>query len=133
MNRFELVQTWPQFINRVLIASGITVSRSAPSSTKKASIPPSSSNDFFRYLPASAATCEPARSEPVRQTPATRGSLMNVSLSAWPIKAIWKAPLSAPPPSTAFSNSSPLAGTLLDGLMMTALPTIKFGANTRIN
>ena len=38
--------------------------------------PPSSSTTFFRLRPAISATAAPARSEPVSDTPATRGSAM---------------------------------------------------------
>jgi hypothetical protein len=36
--------------------------------------PPSSSTTFFRFLLATAATADPARSLPVTETPHTRGS-----------------------------------------------------------
>ena len=41
--------------------------------------PPSSSTIFFRFCPAAAATAEPARSLPVTDTPAIRGSAIIVA------------------------------------------------------
>ena len=49
------------------------------SSTMNGSLPPSSSTDFFRCLPASEATLLPARSLPVRVTPCTSGCAMTCS------------------------------------------------------
>src|SRR5204863_411299 len=40
----------------------------------KGSEPPISSTTFFRLRPATSATAEPARSDPVTETPRTRGS-----------------------------------------------------------
>ena len=46
----------------------------------KGSEPPSSSTTFLRWRPATSATAAPARSEPVSETPCTRGSAMTVSI-----------------------------------------------------
>ena len=56
-------------------------SKSASSRIIKASLPPSSIDDFFKFAPASAAIEAPPRSEPVKQTPTTRGSA--IALETW--------------------------------------------------
>jgi hypothetical protein len=49
----------------------------------KASLPPSSIVLFFKALPASEATAEPARSLPVNATPLMRGSAMAFAACAF--------------------------------------------------
>ena len=70
----EALQAWPPFSIRAAAAALATFGRSAPSSTMNGSEPPSSSTTFFRFCPATAATADPARSLPVTDTPAMRGS-----------------------------------------------------------
>ena len=55
-------------------AQATVLSRSASSSTMKASLPPSSIVDFLRFCPALAATLFPAPTLPVNATPLIRGS-----------------------------------------------------------
>ena len=76
MKRLAALQAWPAFSIRAATAALTTRGRSSVSSTMNASEPPSSSTTFFRCWPASAATAVPARSLPVTETPATRGSAM---------------------------------------------------------
>ena len=45
--------------------------------------PPSSSTTFLRLRPAISATAAPARSEPVSETPWTRGSAMTHSICSF--------------------------------------------------
>jgi len=66
------------------------LSRSASSSTMKASLPPSSIVDFLRFWPALAATLFPASTLPVNATPLMRGSSNHlVYLSMKKISAGW--------------------------------------------
>ena len=76
MKRFDAVQACPALPMRPLTADLTALSRSASSSTMKASLPPSSIVVFFRFCPALAATTAPAASLPVRATPRMRGSSM---------------------------------------------------------
>ena len=63
------MQAWPLFCIRPIVAALTVRPRSSVSSTMNGSLPPSSSTDFLRCLPASEATALPARSLPVRVTP----------------------------------------------------------------
>ena len=74
MNRLAALQAWPAFSIRASAASLATVATSSVSSTMNASEPPSSRTTFLRLAPAIDATAVPARSLPVTETPATRGS-----------------------------------------------------------
>ena len=76
MKRLAAMQVWPALSKRPFTAAATVLSRSASSSTTKASLPPSSITHFFSTLPAVAAMERPARSEPVSVTAATRGSRM---------------------------------------------------------
>ena len=58
--------------------------------------PPSSITAVFSSRPASAATFEPARSEPVRVTPRTRRSAMIPSTAPGPTRRVWKTPSGKP-------------------------------------
>lgn len=64
---------------RASSADCTTASMSSAESTTKGSLPPSSSTTFLRLRPATSATAAPARSEPVSETPRTRGSGMTIS------------------------------------------------------
>ena len=79
MNRLELVHAWPLLSMRPKTPCLTVRSTFSASSTMKGSEPPSSSTTFLRFLPAVAATAEPARSEPVRDTPCTAGSGITMS------------------------------------------------------
>ena len=59
---------------RPATAALTVLSRFSPSSTMNGSDPPSSRMTFFRLRPATSATAVPARSLPVTETPAMRGS-----------------------------------------------------------
>ena len=72
--RLGELQAWPALESLAPAAVPATSCRSASANTMKASEPPSSNTDFFRFLPAVSATAAPARSLPVRDTPWTRGS-----------------------------------------------------------
>ncbi len=76
MNRLAALHACPVFSNRPSIAAPTVVSRSSELSTMNGSDPPSSSTTFFRLRPAISATAAPARSEPVSETPCSRGSAM---------------------------------------------------------
>ncbi len=76
MNRLAALHACPVFSKRPPIAASTVVSRSSELSTMNGSEPPSSSTTFFRLRPAISATAAPARSEPVSETPCTRGSAM---------------------------------------------------------
>lgn len=70
------LHAWPMLYMRVAHAVRAASAGSAASRTTYASEPPSSSTAFFRCCPARDPTTAPARSEPVSDTPCTRGSAM---------------------------------------------------------
>lgn len=78
MKRFDALQDWPEFSSRVATADRTTASMSSVESRMNGSEPPSSSTTFFTWRPATSATAAPARSEPVSETPRTRGSGMTM-------------------------------------------------------
>src|ERR1035438_1160234 len=74
MKRFAATQHWPMLFILAQTAHLTVLSRSASSSTMKASLPPSSIVDFLRFCPALSATFFPASTLPVNATPLIRGS-----------------------------------------------------------
>ena len=60
------------------------------------SLPPSSTTDFLRCLPAVAATDRPAPSLPVSVTAAMRGSAMIPSTRSVPMSSVWNTPSGNP-------------------------------------
>ena len=76
MNLLPALQAWPAFPSRASTAAPTAASRSSVPSSTKGSEPPSSRTTFLRLRPAISATAAPARSEPVSDTPANRGSAM---------------------------------------------------------
>ena len=81
MNRLAALHAWPAFSRAAATADldGCRRGRRC-SSTMNGSEPPSSSTTFFRLRPAISATAAPARSEPVSDTPRTRGSAITHSI-----------------------------------------------------
>ena len=80
MKRLAALQDWPVLSTRAATAFSTAVSRSSVLSRMNGSEPPSSSTIFLRLRPAISATAAPARSEPVSETPRTRGSAMTHSI-----------------------------------------------------
>ena len=74
MNRLAAQQVCPVLYIRPQTAHLTVWSRSASSRTMKASLPPSSIEDGFRFVPARAAMLRPAATLPVSATPLMRGS-----------------------------------------------------------
>ena len=84
-NRLAALQDCPLLSIRASTAAETAPSRSSVDSRMNGSDPPSSSATFFRCRPATSATAVPARSDPVSETPATRGSPMIAA--AWSLLA----------------------------------------------
>ena len=80
MNRLAALQAWPVFSKRPAIADSTVASRSSVLSRMNGSDPPSSRTTFLRLRPAISATAAPARSEPVSETPCTRGSAITSAI-----------------------------------------------------
>jgi hypothetical protein len=95
------------------------------------SLPPSSSTDFFRCLPASEATLLPARSLPVRVTPSTCGCAMTCSTSGMARKTLVYTPSGTPASWKHFSMASAVCGLSSACLSRIALPSTRFGPATR--
>src|SRR3954467_11898354 len=74
MNRFAALHDWPVLSRRACAAASTTSSRFSVASRMNGSEPPISRTTFFRLRPATSATAAPARSEPVTETPRTRGA-----------------------------------------------------------
>ncbi len=88
MKRLAAQQVWPVLYIRPHTAQGMVRSRSASSSTMKASLPPNSMDDTFRLRPAREAMLWPAATLPVRQTPLMRGSSTIRSDCSWEMKRL---------------------------------------------
>ena len=80
MKRLAALQACPEFSKRAPTADSTAASMSSVPSRMNGSEPPSSSTTFLRLRPAISATAAPARSEPVSETPRTRGSAITVSI-----------------------------------------------------
>ncbi len=90
------LQAWPTFSIRVTQAVSAAVSTSGVSRMMYGSDPPSSRTTFFRLRPASAATTVPARSDPVSDTPRSRGSAIIVATCSWVAKMLLYTPSGTP-------------------------------------
>ncbi len=76
MKRLPAMQLCPEFTSRAFVQTSAASSRSASSSTRYGSLPPSSSTVFFRSAPAFAATARPAGPLPVSVTARISGCSM---------------------------------------------------------
>ncbi len=83
--RLPALQDCPAFSILAATAAAATPGTSSVSRTMKGSDPPSSRTTFLRCWPATAATAPPARSLPVTETPAMRGSAIIVA--TWSLEA----------------------------------------------
>ncbi len=82
------LQAWPTFSIRVIHAVLAAALTSTASRMMYGSDPPSSRTTFFRFRPAVSATTVPARSEPVSDTPRSRGSAIMVATCSWVAKML---------------------------------------------
>ena len=89
MNRFAALHDWPVLSRRPATAASTASSRSSAPRRMNGSEPPSSSTTFFRLRPAISATAAPARSEPVSETPRTRGSSITFSIWSFVARIVW--------------------------------------------
>ena len=131
IKRFDAVQACPELPMRPATACLTALSRSASSSTMKASLPPSSRVDFFKCLEASVATTAPAASLPVSATARVRRSAITLATWSLEMKRFVYAPAGAPASCSSCSNASAHCGTLDACLTITTLPAIKLGAANR--
>ena len=131
MKRLAAMQVWPALPKREATAPATVLSRSASSSTMKASLPPSSITLFFNWLPALAATERPARSLPVNVTAATRAS--RITSAAWSLSicSTPNTPAGSPAAASTSAITSAQRGTLLACLSTATLPAISAGARKR--
>ena len=130
MRLFEL-QAWPQLPIRVASASRAAARASGAESTMYGSEPPSSRTTFLRCRPACSATAAPARSEPVRDTPCTRGSAMIVEIWSWVANTFWYTPSGSPASVKSSSSSCATCGLISACLSRMVLPSTRFGATKR--
>ena len=79
-----------------MTAAFAAASMSASPSTMNGSEPPSSSTTFFMCRPATSPTAEPAFSDPVTDTPWTRGSAMHAATWAEEMNALRYTPSGSP-------------------------------------
>jgi hypothetical protein len=132
MMRLAAMHDWPALMIRMVVMTSAACSRSASARTIAGSEPPSSSTAGLISAPATDATADPARSDPVSDTARTRGSRSSTSTSSWPAMTPCMTPSGAP---TASSKSSAIAcaqpGTCRSCFMMHVLPAISAGARNR--
>ena len=132
MNRFAALQDWPVLSRRASTAASTTSSRFSVASRMNGSEPPISSTTFFRLRPATSATAAPARSEPVTETPRTRGSAITVSaICSLVARIVWYAPSGKPASSYIAWIASADSGHCGAGFSRIGLPTIRFGPAKR--
>ena len=133
MNRLDAMQVCPLFPNRPSKAMPTVWLRSASSKTMNASLPPSSIVDFFRFLPARDASASPARSDPVRATPFTRGS--SIKDPDWSLfkNILVYTPAGTPASLRTRSKANAHWGTPGACLRRTTLPDIRCGPTNRAN
>ena len=131
ISRLDAVHAWPVFCIRPEVAALTVAAMSSASSTMNGSLPPSSSTDFFRCLPARAPTELPARSLPVSVTPWMRGSAMTCSTSSMRRNVLVKTPSGAPASVNSCSMATAHCGVISACLRITVLPSTRFGPATR--
>ena len=131
MNRLAAMQLCPLFWLRARHATVAAVLRSASASTRNGSEPPSSSTVFFSDLPADSATSDPAFSEPVSVTPATRWSEMRRSTAPDPMSSVWNTPSGTPASRKTSSMASADCGTLEECFSSITLPAVSAGSPAR--
>src|SRR5947207_1876627 len=90
------LQAWPTFSIRVTQAVLAASSTSSVSRMMYGSEPPSSRTTFFRLRPAVSATAVPARSEPVNDTPRSRGSAIIAATCSWVANRLTYTPSGTP-------------------------------------
>ena len=129
--RLEALHAWPPFSIRAAAAALATLGRSAPSSTMNGSEPPSSSTTFFRFWPAVAATAEPARSLPVTDTPAIRGSAIISATCSLLANTLMYASEGSPASRKICSMARADSGHCGACLSTIVLPIIRLGAANR--
>ena len=125
------VQAWPTLPMRLFHAVSAAALTSEASSTTYASVPPSSSTHFFRAWPAWEAMVRPARSEPVRDTPWTRSSLISVETCECLAYRLVYRPFGAPASSKILAIAAAERGQISACLTITTLPAISAGAAKR--
>jgi hypothetical protein len=122
------LQAWPTFSIRVTQAVLAASSTSSVSRTMYGSEPPSSRTTFFRLRPAVSATAVPARSEPVSDTPRSRGSAIIAATCSWVAKRLTYTPSGTPASFMICAIARAEVGQFSACLSMTVLPTIRLGA-----
>jgi len=96
MKRFAAMQLWPLFWLRARHATVASVGRSGVAQDDERVRTAQLQDRFLQRLAAAAATNEPAPSEPVSVTPATRRSETMPSTGPEPIIKVWKTPSGTP-------------------------------------
>ncbi len=131
MKRLAAMQVCPLLSKRDFTAAVTVLSRSASSSTTKASLPPSSITDFFSWLPALEAIERPARSLPVSVTAFTRASRSTPAAWSLSMCSTSNTPSGRPPSRHTARIRSAHCGTLLACLSRATLPAMNAGARKR--
>ena len=132
MKRFAALHDCPVLSSRASTAASTTSSRFSVARRMNGSEPPISRTTFFRLRPATSATAEPARSDPVTETPRTRGSGITFSaICSLVARIVWYAPSARPASSYIAWIASPDSGHWGAGFSRIGLPTIRFGPAKR--
>ena len=131
INLFDAIQHSPLLFIRPITAHSTALSISASSKIIKASLPPNSNTDFFKYLPASAAILAPAASLPVSDTPFILLSQTNSVALLPEIKRLVYSPAGAPASLNISSIATAHCGTIEACFISMVLPAIILGAAKR--
>ena len=128
MSRVVAEQVWPLLTKQPRTAADIAASMSAPSASRKADLPPSSSATFLIVPAAERATCTPAPVDPVRLTMSTSGCDDSRSPTRAPRPDTrLNAPAGRPSPSTMSASTKVASGATLLGFTTTVQPAASAG------
>ncbi len=128
MSRVVAEQVWPLLTKQPRTAADIAASMSAPSASRNADLPPSSSATFLIVPAAERATCTPAPVDPVRLTMSTSGCEDSRSPTRAPRPDTrLNAPAGRPSPSMMSASTKVASGATLLGLTTTVQPAASAG------
>ena len=128
IRRVVAEQVWPLLTKQPRTAAATAASRSAPSASRKADLPPSSSATFLMVPAADLATSMPAPVDPVRLTMSTCGWDESTSPTRAPRpETRLKTPAGRPSPSTMSASVKVASGATLLGFTTTVQPAASAG------
>ena len=127
------MQTWPWCMNAPNAPADAAAATSAPGSTTRALLPPSSRWARLRLRPQASPTFRPAAVEPVKDTTRISGASDSAAPASAPPVSSCSTPAGRPASSKArMIITPPVTGVRGSGLRITALPSARAGATERM-